>query len=226
MKNFLLILPLSLALGCATAVVRPYVGEQQNWPVLEGSIVNVKYDLPIFNSLPPVPYDIVCELRIESPFYAQPEEQHMPLLVQKARELGAQALVLVDGQMFFGVNYGSRTSGKIETAQLRLTQVNRFLPESFRPGVSVLAIRWLEGAPAGLPAKYASLSKKTYTPPPPSVTAPAESKTTKPTQKPASPKTNVVPAKPASTTPPSATSTNKPTTNIKTAKPAAPDEAR
>lgn len=212
-------------MGCATAIMRPYVGQQQDWPTVEGSIVNTKYDLPIFNSLPPVPYDILGELRIESPFYAQPEEQHMATLTQKARNIGAQALVLVDGQIFFGVNYGGRSKDKTETTTMpsaALSQVNRFLPESFRPGVSVLAIRWVQGAPAGLPAKYANLSSS-FKPSPKPPEPKKEIKTTTPTPKKPATKSNIAPANPVTTPVPSVTSTNKPAAIKKTVK---PDEAR
>lgn len=230
MKQFSLAATLALTVGCATAILRPYVGEQQAWPTVEGSIVNVKYDLPVFNSLPPVPYDVIGELRVESPFYAQPEEHHMRDLVVKAKEHGAHALVLVDGQLFFGPNYGPRTTALSTgpTTPRALTHVNRFLPESFRPGVCVLAIRWLHGAPPGLPSKYDALAP-TYRPPsqptPPSKAAAETKPSVKPPAKPTvapapapktEPKTNVVPAHPATSTEPAAA-------RKKTAK---PDEAR
>ena len=102
MKNILLVSTLTMTMGCATAIMRPYVGQQQAWPTSEGSIVNVKYQIPIFNSLPPTPYDVLGELRVQSPFYAQPEEHHMSTIIAKAKSYGADALVLVDGQLFFG----------------------------------------------------------------------------------------------------------------------------
>jgi hypothetical protein len=162
----------------------------------------------------------------------------MPVLIKKATTAGAHALMLVDGQLFFGPNYGSRgaTIQAPVTTGRGLTAVNRFLPESFRPGVSVLAIRWVQGAPPGLPAKYASLAP-TYKPgaKPIQPKVVAEPKTTKPAPpkkevKPAvpapkqpAPKTNIVPANPATTPDSSSTSTNKPAAPKKTAK---PDEAR
>ena len=80
MKNCFSALLLTLCLGCASAIVRPYVGEQQSWPTATGSIVNMKYDVPIFTSLPPTPYEVLAELRIESALYAQPQEGHLPLV--------------------------------------------------------------------------------------------------------------------------------------------------
>jgi hypothetical protein len=226
MKTILLASTLALAMGCATAIMRPYVGEQQNWPTVDGSIVNSKYDLPVFNSLPPVAYDVVGELRIESPFYAQPEEHHMTALAAKAKAAGAHAVVLVDGQSFFGINYGSR--GRIDPAPSPSSrtpvQINRFLPESFRPGVCAIAIRWLNGAPPGLPAKYASLApiyRPGAKPLPAKPAIEAKPAIKKPVE---TPRSNIVPAHPAQ---PSATSTNKPAAKPATPKKTVkPDEAR
>jgi hypothetical protein len=146
-------LGLMLCVGCATAIVRPYVGEQQNWPTASGSIVNTRYALPVFTSLPSAAYDILAEMRIESPFYAQPEEGHLPVLVKKAKTIGADALVFVEGQVYFAANYGSRTTvADAGTAQQpSLTQVNRFNPESFKPGVTIIAVKWTGEPPVGLP---------------------------------------------------------------------------
>ncbi|MBM3859883.1 MAG: hypothetical protein FJ395_09565 [Verrucomicrobia bacterium] len=224
MKQILLASTLALTVGCATAIMRPYVGEQQAWPTVEGSIVNTKYEIPIFNSLPPVPYDVVGELRVESPLYAQPEEHHMSTLIAKARQFKAHALVLVDGQLFFGPNYGPRSSvlDASPTMSRGLTQVNRFLPESFRPGVSVIAVRWLEGAPQGLPAKYDKLappyqpSAKPLPSKPIVETKPVKPVSPKPAVPAVAPKSNISPATPAA-------SSEAPAPRKKTAK---PDEAR
>ena len=146
---------LALSLGCATAVVRPYVGDQQAWPTASGGIVNTKYGLPVFTSLPPTPYDVLAELRIDSPFYAQPEEGHLPRIVKKALEIGADAVVFVQGKIFFSTNYGSRTGSDQDAGgqkQPTLTTVNTFNPESFAPEVTILAIRWTSQPPLGLPS--------------------------------------------------------------------------
>src|SRR5436309_8437840 len=112
MKNWICSVGLAFSLGCASAVVRPYIGDQQAWPTASGSIVNTRYRLPIFTSLPPTPYDVLAELRLESPFYATPEEGHMPVLVNKAIEMGADALVFVDSSSYFSANYGPKLSDK------------------------------------------------------------------------------------------------------------------
>ncbi len=161
MKNLICLLGLVWTLGCATAIVRPYVGEQQAWPTASGSIVSTKYDLPIFTTLPPAPYEVVAELRITSPFYAQPEEGHLPLLVKKAMKLGADALLLVDGQIYFSTQYGLKAGESGENAkQASITEVNRFNPEAFQPNVNVIAVRWVADPPAGLPSRYARYSKE------------------------------------------------------------------
>jgi|GEM_PF-1069397 hypothetical protein len=155
MKHWITAILASLALGCATAIVRPYVGQQQAWPTAAGSIVNTRYGLPIFTTLPPSPYEVLAQLRISSPFYAQPEEGHLPVLVKKAIELGADALVFVEGRSFFSNNYGlpgtqpATPTGK--PAAYTVTQVNRFLPDSFKPDVTIIAIRWVGEPPSGLP---------------------------------------------------------------------------
>ena len=154
MKRSFCVLGLALCVGCATAVVRPYVGEQQNWPTASGSIVNTRYSLPVFTTLPPAPYDILAEMRIQSPLYAVPEEGHLPVLVKKAKQIGADALMFVEGQVYFAANYGSRTGAEPGGAQQStLTQVNRFNPDSFKPGVNVVAIKWTGEPPAGLAKK-------------------------------------------------------------------------
>ncbi len=153
MKSWLCAIGLALSLGCATAVVRPYVGDQQAWPTASGGIVNTKYALPVFTSLPPSSYDVLGELRINSLFYAQPEEGHMPLIVKKAQSIHADAVVFVQGKIFFSTNYGTRSGAGEDTGdqkQPTLTTVNTFNPESFAPEVTILAIRWTSQPPAGL----------------------------------------------------------------------------
>ncbi|NQU12465.1 hypothetical protein HQ590_16845 [bacterium] len=157
MKKLLCFALVLLSLGCSKAIFRPYVGGQQSWPTAEGSIVNVKYDLPIFTTLPPVPYNVVGELRIESAFFEQPEEGHLPLLVEKAKDLGADALVFVQGKIYFSTNYGPREDPNAVEGERRptLTQVNTFDPESFQREVNILAVQWTAGPPPGLEWAYA-----------------------------------------------------------------------
>jgi hypothetical protein len=155
MRNLICAIALTLSLGCASAVVRPYIGDQQNWPTASGSIVNMRYDFPVFTTLPPSPYDVLGELRLESPFYAQPEEGHLPILIKRAKKMNADALVFVDGNIYFSTNYGPKPGADSSTgtrgAQPTLTQVNKFNPDSFGLGVTILAIRWIGEPPPGLP---------------------------------------------------------------------------
>jgi hypothetical protein len=178
MKPWLCAVGLALSLGCATAVVRPYVGDQQAWPTASGGIVNTKYGLPIFTSLPPSSYDVLAELRISSPFYAQPEEGHMSRIVKKAQEIGADAIIFVQGKIFFSTNYGARNGVSLDTGdqkQPTLTTVNTFNPESFAPEVTILAIRWTSQPPPGLPSHQGAtaVESKSAATPAPAETAPA-----------------------------------------------------
>lgn len=174
MKRLACCAVLLLSIGCSKAIFRPYVGGQQSWPTAEGSIVNVKYDLPVFTTLPPVPYDVVGELRIESLFFEQPEEGHLPLLVKKAKDLGADALVFVQGKIYFSTNYGPRSDPNAAEGDQRatLTQVNTFNPESFQREVNILAVKWTEGPPTGLEWAYAEPTPPEPMPAP-EATAPA-----------------------------------------------------
>ena len=208
MKPWLCAVGLSLSLGCATAVVRPYVGDQQAWPTASGSIVNTRYALPVFTSLPPSPYDVLGEVRISSPFYAQPEEGHMSRIVQKAQTIGADAVMFVQGKIFFSTNYGARNGVAQDISdekQPTLTTVNTFNPESFAPEVTILAIRWTGQPPPGLssrPGATAVESKPVAASPPMAVeTAPATPPPTAPEKKVEPPKveepnTNAVPIPP------------------------------
>jgi len=213
MKRWLCAIGLALSLGCASAVVRPYIGDQQAWPTASGSIVNTNYSLPVFTSLPPVSYDVLAEVRISSPFYAQPEEGRLPLLVQKAKRLGADALVFVQGKIFFSTNYGPRNGASQDTGEQKpptLTTVNTFNPDSFATDVNVLAVRWTGEAPAGLPS-HRKAAPAVATPPveaPPVATTPAPTQSV-PAEPPKADSSAPVPAPtpapaPSTSTPPTA----------------------
>ena len=151
MKRLICALTLLLTVGCTKAVFRPYIGSQQSWPTAEGSIVNTRYKLPVFTNLPPSPYEVLGEVRVESLLYAQPEEQHMPIVCKKAKELGADAIVFVQGRIYFSTNYGPRPGDLAPAGGTpTLTQVNTFNPESFKEDVTILAIKWVGEPPPGL----------------------------------------------------------------------------
>lgn len=162
MKNWICLIGLTFSLGCATADVRPYYGEQQAWPTASGGIVITRYDLPVFTSLPPSPYEVLGELRIRSLFYATPEEGHMPILIKRAKKMGADAILFVQGRIFFSTNYGPRGGdpAALGARAPTLTAVNTFNPESFRPEVTILAIRWVGEPPPGLPSRYQRAAAK------------------------------------------------------------------
>jgi len=153
MKNVVSVVVLAFSLGCTTAVVRPYVGEQPAWPTAGGSVINTRYNLPIFTTLPSAPYTVIAELRIESPFYATPEPGQLPVLVKKAKQLGADALVLVEPRSFFNAStVVAKTPGAKPTGPATVS--NFFNPEAFKGSVSVVAIRWTGAPPQGLPSRY------------------------------------------------------------------------
>jgi hypothetical protein len=202
---------LALSLGCATAVVRPYVGDQQAWPTASGSIVNTRYGMPVFTSLPPTPYDVLAEMRISSPFYAQPEEGHMPRLVKRAQKIGADALIFVQGKIFFSTNYGPRGGSEQDANAQKaptLTTVNTFNPESFAPEVTILAIRWIGDAPPGLPSSKRTVAATPTAPAIAPTPAPAPEVTTAPVQ---------APTETAPQSPPPSSSENKDDQNQATA---------
>lgn len=148
MHRHLLLILLLAALGCASAIVNPYVGQQQAWPTATGSLVVNRYQLPIYLSLPPKPYEVIGELRIKSHWVGQAEVDHVPLLVTKAKELGADALLLVTGRRFFGTDYGPPAAQPATGAEMIAErQAQTFSPQAFRPDTNILAIRWTRGAP-------------------------------------------------------------------------------
>ena len=175
MNRLICALALVLTVGCTKAIFRPYVGSQQSWPTAEGSIVNTRFKLPIFTNLPPSPYEVLGEIRIESLLYAKPEEQHMKVVCQKAEELGADAVLFVQGRIYFATNYGPRPGDAAPTGGApTLTQVNTFNPESFQEGVTILAIKWSGEPPPGLPTrKMKEEAKPVQVVPAPAEAAPA-----------------------------------------------------
>jgi hypothetical protein len=155
---------LILAVGCATATYRPYVGQQQNWPTSPGSIVNANYELPAFMCPPSAPYTVLGELKVVGGLHGQRAEECLPVLAKKAREMGADALLVVDAQQFFAEAATLPTEQSATTnSPLHAKEVTTFVATrsgryggsryavmSFDPNVVILAIRWTAGPPAGL----------------------------------------------------------------------------
>ena len=141
MKQMLCLLGLMLGVGCTTPVVRPYVGEQQNWPIARDGIVSTGFDLPVFVSLPPRPYDIVAAMRTKNSGNARLGKGDLPVLVKKAKAMGAEAIIFVDPRSFFAVNYGARPASGGQPATV--PTAGQFNPDSFPPGTTVLAIKWV-----------------------------------------------------------------------------------
>ncbi len=149
MKNTILLCVMFLMVGCTTVTLRPYIGEQQAWPTAEGSICTIRWDLPVFNSLPPADYDVIGELRVESFWFERPEKEHMSAIVRKAIQLEADAIILVGGA-FFTTNYGPRKEDFIADGRARsLSRINSFQTSWLR--ANIVAVRWIGDPPPGLP---------------------------------------------------------------------------
>ena len=156
MKRLFGIASLALCVGCASTVVRPYDGEQQNWPTSSRGIVSTRYELPVFASPPPVPYDIIAAMRTESPFKAQSAEGNLAVLVKKAKSMGANALMFVDSQTFFSTNYGPRPGTATDSGKpAPVTRTQSFNSANLRPGLTFVAIKWISEPPTGLSGRAA-----------------------------------------------------------------------
>jgi hypothetical protein len=177
MKTWFLFAFAVLLTGCATATYRPYIGEQQKWPTAPGSIINTQYELPAFMCLPSAPYEVLGELKIRGGLHGQPAEECLPELTKKAQEIGADALLVVDGQQFFAAAAAARseqsaaTNLPAHTKEVGTPVTTRsyggyggyggygygsyrsstFMVMKFDPNVVILAIRWTAEPPEGLP---------------------------------------------------------------------------
>lgn len=186
MKTWFLLAFAVLLTGCATATYSPYIGQQQNWPTGPGSIVKTQYELPVFMCLPSASYEVLGELELRGGLHSQPAKECLPELTKKARELGADALLVVDGQQFFAaaaplVSEQSATTNRTLHAKEVATPFTTYAyggygyggygygrygyrgsayaypVMAFDPTVVMLAIKWVNAPPPGLPAKSAAL---------------------------------------------------------------------
>ncbi|MCG3147743.1 MAG: hypothetical protein PCFJNLEI_01184 [Verrucomicrobiae bacterium] len=161
--------------GCTTVNFRPYVGAQQVWPQSAGGIVNTRYALPVFMCLPSADYEVIGEFRFSGPLRSPASEDNLPVLVKNAREQGAEALLLVDGPQFFTMSTALAAQHKpagqqsSHVSEVRTAGASRGgggrggggvrggsasvagSVMSYGPNVVVLAIRWVDGPPNGLP---------------------------------------------------------------------------
>jgi hypothetical protein len=171
------LLAVALLSGCATPTFRPYLGRQQDWPMSPGGIVNTQYAVPALSCLPSEPYEVVGELKLRGGWHGQPAEECLPRLTKKAREMGADALLLVDAQRFFAAatersGQSSETNAPMhakEVPSLNYTYgygyggyrygyggyggYGGYMVMKFDPNVVALAIRWTAAPPAGLPRR-------------------------------------------------------------------------
>lgn len=159
-------------MGCATPRFSPYLGQQQDWPMAPGGIVNTQYALPALTCLPSEPYVVLGELKLRGGLHGQPAEECLPELTKKAGELGADALLVVDGQKFFAAAalrsaQSSETNAPLHAKEVATPVYTRsyggnrygsggygtYMVVSFDPNVVILAIRWTGEPPAGLPRR-------------------------------------------------------------------------
>ncbi len=172
-KLFLLSLLPAAALmsGCATSSFRPYLGQQQDWPMSPGGIVNTDHAVPALTCLPSEPYQVLGELKLRGGWHGQPAEECLPRLTKQAREMGADALLLVDGQRFFAAAALRSAQSSTTNAPMHAKEVpslaytynygyggyrygyggyGSYMVMKFDPNVVALAIRWQGAPPAGL----------------------------------------------------------------------------
>lgn len=165
MRRWICVIGLMLIVGCTTASVRPYLGAQQAWPMAAGSIVDDRFALPVFNCLPSAPYEVLGELRLQGAFRSQLQEAYLPLLVEKAQQLGAQGILLTDGPQFFAAAAELKQAQADAKAARHATEVATTISSrggrggrggssvimTYTPNTVALAIRWTHEPPAGLP---------------------------------------------------------------------------
>lgn len=180
MKRFI---PLSLLAavllsGCATSSFRPYLGQQQDWPMSPGGIVNTEYAVPALMCLPSEPYEVLGEIKIRGGWHDQAAEECLPKLTRKAREMGADALLVVDAQKFFAAAALRSALSSETNAPMHAKEVpspvytysygghrygyggyGSYMVMKFDPNVVALAIRWKGGPPAGLPKRGEATTK-------------------------------------------------------------------
>lgn len=169
------LVPTAFLMGCATSSFRPYLGQQQDWPMAPGGIVNTQYALPALTCLPSAPYQVLGELKLRGGLHGQPAEECLPKLTKKAREMGADALLVVDGQKFFAAAALRSAQSSETNAPMHAKEVptpvysagyggygygydgyggyGGYIVMSFDPNVMILAIRWTGTPPAGLPRR-------------------------------------------------------------------------
>lgn len=163
----------ALLSGCATSSYRPYLGQQQDWPMSPGGIVNTQYAVPALTCLPSQPYEVLGEVKLRGGWHDQPAEECLPKLTKMAREMGADALLVVDAQKFFAAaalrSASSETNAPMhakEVPSLAYTYnygyggyrygyggYGSYMVMKFDPNVVALAIRWQGEPPAGLPKR-------------------------------------------------------------------------
>ena len=131
MKRGLLPFVLFLLSGCGTTAFHPYVGQQHNWPTSPGAFAKPGTAIPVYHGWPPRPYIVLGFVDA-----AQGRSRFAPgvieLAVEKAMELGADAIVVRSRFTDYGGNYHGSSYSKA----------------GYRSKATVLAIKWRSGAKA------------------------------------------------------------------------------
>ena len=96
MKPLFVALLALLLCGCANVEYTAYSGQQQNWPVAQGSFVQRKFGLPVYLGPPDRRYRVIGYIEVETPpagVFQHPEA--IQPAVQEAAKHGADAVVLL-----------------------------------------------------------------------------------------------------------------------------------
>ena len=80
--------------GWATGDYKPYVGEQENWPVGKGAYSDSNTALPTFYGFPPYPYEVMGYLDATTApsrrFY------RIEFAAKRAKDIGADAIIVLN----------------------------------------------------------------------------------------------------------------------------------
>lgn len=83
-----------LLTACTSSKFRPYQGAQQEWPTSPGGFAETIEGIPVYDGLPPKPYDIVGQVQLERRTWLAPSTRRKAALV--AKEQGADGVVVLD----------------------------------------------------------------------------------------------------------------------------------
>src|SRR5207244_10204293 len=90
MRSILIVMTAGLLTSCTTSNFTPYEGAQ-NWPVLQGALVDRKYAVPVYYGPPPQPYVVMGSLDIGNTTAGT----EVGAAANKAKQLGADAIIVI-----------------------------------------------------------------------------------------------------------------------------------